>query len=138
MTDFARILTEPETSIAVIGASDNPAKYGAIIYRDLKARGLRVLAVNPRRATVDGDPCYSNLAALPEPPTLIDMVVPPEVGRGVLEEAEALGYKRVWFQPGSESAALIEFARSHEFEFIYDACIMVVAGQMGRTRRRVG
>jgi predicted CoA-binding protein len=138
MTDFARLLTEPDTSIAVIGASDNPAKYGAVIYRDLKARGLRVVAVNPHRTTVDGDPCYPNLSALPEAPTLLDMVVPADVGRSVLEEADQLGYKRVWFQPGSESAALLELARSRQFEFIYDACIMVVAGQVGRIRRRVG
>lgn len=135
MTDFADLLADPDTTVAVIGASDNRAKYGSIIYRDLKSRGYRVFPVNPNRQTVDGDTAYPNLSSLPEPPDIIDLVVPPEVGRVVLEEADRLGYKRVWFQPGSESRELLSFAHQRGFDLI-EACIMVVASQVGR--RRVG
>ena len=47
--DFAALLTDPATTIAVVGATDDPAKFGGRIYRDLKGKGFRVLAVNPRR-----------------------------------------------------------------------------------------
>ena len=77
MDDFAALLTDPATTIAVVGATDDPAKFGGRIYRDLKGKGFRVLAVNPGRDTVDGDPCYPSLAALPEAPTIVDLVVPP-------------------------------------------------------------
>lgn len=127
MTDLTKYLRKPGTAIAVVGASDNPAKFGARIYRDLKAKGLRVFAVNPNRITVDGDPCYPDLASLPVEPTIIDMVVPAHIGASVLEEADRLGYRRVWFQPGSESRELVEFVASRGFEYLADACIMVEA-----------
>ncbi|MDP3983439.1 MAG: CoA-binding protein [Acidimicrobiia bacterium] len=134
MTDFLELLAAPDTTVAVVGASDNMAKYGAIIYRDLKARGFPVFPVNPNRTTVDGDPAYPNLATLPEEPTIIDMVIPADIGLSVLEEADRLGYRRVWFQPGSESAELLRYAQERGFDLLHDACIMVVAGSVGRLK----
>ena len=89
MTDLTPLLAEPDALVAVIGATDHSWKYGSIIYRDLKARGIRVVPVNPHRATVDGDRCYPNLSALPEQPTIIDLVVPPAEGHKVVEIAGA-------------------------------------------------
>jgi len=43
---------------AVVGASDNPEKYGNLIYKKLKSRGYRVYPVNPNYETIDGDKCY--------------------------------------------------------------------------------
>lgn len=133
MTDFTPLLAEPDTTIAVVGATDSPGKYGGIIYRDLKARGFRVFAVNPSRDTVDGDPAYAGLADLPGAPTIIDVVVPPSVGRSVLDEAERLGYRRIWFQPGAETPDLVEEALDRGFEVLADACIMVRARTAGLT-----
>ena len=45
--DISRLLQDPATTVAVVGATDNPAKYGAKIYRDLKGKGFTVYAVNP-------------------------------------------------------------------------------------------
>jgi predicted CoA-binding protein len=131
MTDFTPLLAEPDTSIAVVGATDSPGKYGGIIYRDLKGRGFRVFAVNPSRDTVDGDPAYAGLADLPEAPTIIDVVVPPAAGRRMLDEAERLGYRRIWFQPGAETPGLVEEALARGFEVLADACIMVRARTAG-------
>ena len=39
-------LDNVETSIAVVGATDDLSKYGARIYRDLKAKGYRVFYVD--------------------------------------------------------------------------------------------
>ena len=51
----------PETRIAVVGASNDPEKYGNIIVRNLAAKGYTVLPVNPRRDRDRGP------AGLPEP-----------------------------------------------------------------------
>ncbi len=127
MDDFAALLTDPETTIAVVGATDDPAKFGGRIYRDLKAKGFRVLAVNPGREMVDGDPCYPSLASLPEAPTIVDFVVSPRVGLEMLRECLALGLKRVWLQPGAEDDAVVGFAAAHGFVFRAHDCIMVHA-----------
>ena len=124
---FDDLLTNPATVIAVVGATDAPFKFGGKIYRDLKHKGFRVLAVNPTRVTVDGDHVYPTLADLPEPPDIIDVVVPPDVGISIAEQANELGYKRIWYQPGSESTAIINYLDNHDFEYLAGPCIMIRA-----------
>jgi uncharacterized protein len=127
MSRFDSLLDEPGTSIAVIGATDDPHKYGGIAYRQLKAMGYRVFAVNPGRQTVDGDPAYRDLAALPEAPTIVNFVVPAHIGARVAEEALALGYTNLWFQPGAESPSLTKRLVDAGADVLTDACIMVRA-----------
>lgn len=123
--DIASLLSEPETTVAVVGATDNPSKYGYVIYRDLKRKGFRVFAVNPRRATVDSDTAYKNLRGLPEKPTIVNVVVPPPVAASVLRESLDLGLLNVWLQPGAESPENLAFLQENGFNYLANACIMV-------------
>ena len=134
MTDLTQLLASTDITIAVVGATDSPGKYGGIIYRDLKGLGYRVRAVNPNRSLVDGDECYPNLAALPERPDIIDLVVPPETGIDVAREAVSLGYENLWLQPGAEGPALEEFLQKKKIQYLADSCIMVSSRQVLRTR----
>ena len=127
MDPVSAALLEPDTTVAVVGANDDPGKYGSVIYRDLKMKGFKVYAVNPKRATVDGDRSYPTLADLPEPPTIVNFVVPPAVSLQVLAEAKELGHGLVWMQPGSSSPEVREYIESNGFEYLIDACIMVQA-----------
>ncbi|MEY9847468.1 acetate--CoA ligase family protein [Streptacidiphilus sp. MAP5-3] len=60
------------TAVAVIGASDTPGRPNTGITRQLRAWservGARMHAVNPGRETVDGLPCYPDLASIPSEP----------------------------------------------------------------------
>lgn len=123
--DIASLLSDPETTVAVVGATDNPMKYGYVIYRDLKRKGFRVFAVNPRRATVDSDPAYKSLRSLPERPTLVNVVVPPEVAASILKESLDLGLLNVWLQPGAESPENLAFLQENGFNYLANACIMI-------------
>lgn len=125
MDPVSAALREPDAIVAVVGANDDPGKYGSVIYRDLKAKGYRVFAVNPNRATVDGDVSYSSLRDLPERPSVVNFVVPPSVSLEVLDEAKELGYSVVWMQPGSSSPEVRRFIETNGFEALIDACIMV-------------
>ncbi len=127
MNPVSAALHDPGATIAVVGANDDPGKYGSVIYRDLKGKGFVVYPVNPRRDTVDGDPAYATLADLPAAPTIVNFVVPPQVSLAVLAEAKTLGYNVVWLQPGSSSTAVREYVESHGFDYTIDACIMVHA-----------
>jgi predicted CoA-binding protein len=125
MDPITRLLAEPDPTIAVVGATDRLDAYGARIYRDLKAKGYRVMAVNPTRDTVDGDPAYRSLSDLPESPTIVNYVIPPPRTRRVLEEALRLGYTTAWVQPGAEDDEVVRFLDEHGFESLVGACIMV-------------
>ena len=127
MTTIPDLLDDPATTVAVVGANDHPRKYGNIIYRDLKAKGFTVFAVNPYRDTVDGDPCYRTVADLPEAPTIVDFVVPPARTLDVLRECKELGYTTVWVQPGAEDDAVLAYLEDEGFTYLANACIMVRA-----------
>ena len=109
---------------AVVGASNNKAKYGSRIYLKLREAGYRVYPVNRREQLIEGDTAYSSLTDLPEPPTVINMVVPPLEAPVVVEQAKAVGAQAIWFQPGAESPAAAQWAQDHGLDVI-EACILV-------------
>jgi predicted CoA-binding protein len=117
----------PDPLIAVVGATDHPGKYGGMIYRNLKAKGYRVAAVNPLRDTVDGDPCVRTLIDLAETPDIVNIVVPPTRTMRVVEQAAALDDVAVWIQPGAADAAVRQRVDELGLESLIDACIMVQA-----------
>jgi predicted CoA-binding protein len=125
MKDILQLLDEPDATIALVGATDNPSKYGHTIYHDLKRKGYAVFPVNPQRATVGGDRAYGKLADLPEPPTIVNFVIPPRFTLHVLKQCLELGFMNVWLQPGAESPEVMEFIQEHGFNYLANACIMV-------------
>lgn len=120
-----------QDTLAVIGVSHDRHKFGNIVYRDLRSKGYRVLAVHPQHATVEGDPCYPDLAALPERVAGIVVVVPPHTTEQIVREADAVGIRRVWLQPGAESATAIQYCNEHGLAVVYDECVMVLAPSRG-------
>ena len=110
---------------AIVGASNNRAKFGNRIYRDLKAAGYTVYPVNPNETVVEGDTAYPTIADLPETPAVIDVVVPSWVGQKIAQQAAESGVRLFWLQPGAESPELIEKAESLGLDVIHDRCAMV-------------
>ena len=110
---------------AVVGASRNREKYGHKVYKDLKNAGYTVYPVNPKADRIDGERCYHSLKDLPELPSVVNVVVPPEVTEKVVRECQELGIKKVWMQPGSESRKAIRFCRENCIGVLHGACIMV-------------
>ena len=110
---------------ALVGVSANPTKFGHRIYRDLRRAGYRVYAVNPHETEILGDRVYPNLAALPERPEVVDLVVPPSISETIVTKAKAAGIRRIWMQPGAESPQAIEFCRASGIEVVVHACAMV-------------
>ena len=125
MTNIVDLLDEPDTTVAVVGATDNPSKYGSIIYRDLKRKGYRVFPVNPNRSTVDGDRAYDHLQDLDRDPTIVNIVVPTEVTLEILGQCLEMGLMNVWLQPGTESPESMGFLQRNNFNYLANACIMV-------------
>lgn len=127
MKDLTPLLSEPGTSLAIVGATDHPAKYGGIIYRDMKGKGFPVFAVNPNRSTVDGDPCWPTVKDLPEKPSIVVLVVHAGDGLEVLEDCAEAGLRNIWVQPGASSPALRDALEQRDFDWISEACVMVRA-----------
>ena len=110
---------------AVVGASDNPEKYGNRIVKDLKARGYEVFPVNPRLKEVEGLACYAAVSDIPCMVDVVDFVVPPAVTEEVLKQCKKLGLNRIWLQPGSESREAIDYCRENNMQVVYNICVMM-------------
>jgi acetyl-CoA synthetase len=89
--DLSRLL-HPR-SIAVLGATDRAAAYGAQALLNLDAIGFDgpVWGVNPKRAEVLGRPCVPTLADLPEPVDAVVMAIPAAGVPDAVEQAGARG-----------------------------------------------
>ncbi|KAJ7216344.1 CoA-binding protein, partial [Mycena pura] len=97
-------------SFAVVGASDDPTKFGTIVLKTMLEKGLDVVPVNPFVPTSQGQPCLHSLADLPDPKhTSISVVTQPHVTLQILKQATELGIPAVWLQPGAEDAAVLDF-----------------------------
>lgn len=110
---------------ALVGFSTNPAKYGNIIYHNLRGAGYTLYPVNPRGGEYQGAVVFRSLAELPERPEVVNVVVPPRVSSQIVRECAALGITRVWMQPGAESLEAIQFCQQNGIEVVYNACAMV-------------
>jgi predicted CoA-binding protein len=132
MTDpVSERLLRPDPLIAIVGATDAPGKYGGIIYRDMKAKGYRVVGINPQRQTVDGDPAYASLSDLVEVPDIVNIVVPPQRTMRVLDQVARIEDVAVWIQPGAADDAVRARVDELGLPALIDACIMVRARARG-------
>jgi acetyltransferase len=79
-------------SVAIVGASQKGA-WPQGIYRNLKGAKYPggVYLINPNYQELYGDRCYPNLAACPEVPDELLVLIPTRAVLGVLEEAAKLG-----------------------------------------------
>lgn len=110
---------------AVVGVSRDPRKFGYQVYRSLRDAGYTVYPVNLKAGKMEGAQVYATLADLPEPPEVVNMVVPPHVTEQVVREMHELGLTRVWMQPGAESEAGVRYCNEHGIQVIQQACAMV-------------
>ena len=82
-------------SVAVVGASRDPAKVGGSVLANLRAAGFagRVIPVNPSGGTVQGLPAVASILALEEPVDLAVIAVPPDQVLPTLKECVAKGVR---------------------------------------------
>jgi len=111
-----------------VGFSENPLKYGNILFWDLQGAGYQVYPVNKRGGIIGGEKVYRSLSDVPESIDVVDVVVPPHQACQIVLECVEIGIGRVWFQPGAESQKAIELCEDNGIQVIYNACAMVEKG----------
>jgi len=113
--------------IAVTGVSRQAEGHGSnIVYQRLKERGYDVVAVNPNADTVEGDPCYPTLAAVPDGVQAVVIATSPEHAVSTMQECVDLGITQVWmhrsFGGGSVSDAATDLGRQNGVTVIDGGC----------------
>lgn len=122
-------------SIAVVGASPNPARPSHGVARFLARHGYRVFAVNPGQAgrNIAGLPTYARLADIPEPVDIVDVFRAPEYLASVVAEALALDPKPklIWGQLGVRNDKAAALAEAAGVAVIMDRCPAIEIPRLG-------
>ncbi len=94
--ELARVLLSP-TSVAVVGASDDASKTSGRPLKFLRQAGFagRIYPVNPRRAQVQGETAWPDLASLPEVPEHVFVITPTDTVIDTVRECARLGVRLV-------------------------------------------
>jgi predicted CoA-binding protein len=115
-------------SVAVIGASSAPHKFGNKAVRAYRRQGWTVYPVNPSESTIEGLKTYPSIADVPGPLDRVSLYVPAAVGLTLLEAIKARAPKELWVNPGAESDELIARAEALGLDPI-QACSIVDIGE---------
>lgn len=106
-------LLKPD-SIAVIGASREPSKWGYKVFHNIVSNGYKGKAypVNPSASEIDGYRCYSHVGDIPGEVDLAIIIVPASAAMQVVDECGAKNVKALcvitagFGEVGPEGAAL--------------------------------
>ena len=111
---------------AVVGASQDRAKYGNKVLRVYQQNALDVVPVNPSATEVEGLTAYKDLASVPGDIDGVSIITPPPITERVIQDALRRGITNFWIQPGAEHAGAIQAAETAGANVIHGGpCILV-------------
>ena len=118
--------------VAVIGASSDRTKFGNKAVRAFLNHGDQVIPINPTEAEVEGLKAYRSVLDVPGPIDMATFYVPPKVGETVIEEVARKGIREVWLNPGADSEALAERARTLKVDAVRACSILGIGDTPSR------
>jgi predicted CoA-binding protein len=132
---IARILRSVKT-IAMVGASPNPARPSYFAMKYLLEKGFKIIPVNPMEAGKEilGQKVYASLSDVPVPVDMIDIFRNSEAAGPITDEAiaekERLGAKILWMQLGVINEKAAKRAEAAGFTVIMNRCPKIEYGRL--------
>jgi uncharacterized protein len=122
-------------TIAVVGASKNPAKDAYTVPEFMKEHGYRIVPINPTADEIIGEKAYSTLMELPaelaSKVEIVDVFRPseelPQVAQQVVDFHKKYGRPFVfWAQLGLENEEAKQILAKNQIPYIMNACLRIV------------
>lgn len=131
-------------TIAVVGASKDPAKDSHTVAAYLKSHGYNIIPVNPTTDRILDEPSYKSLLDIPEEKArsieVVDIFrpsqdVPPIVANAIQLKKKYGRLDTVWMQLGISNTAAADEAKRAGLHVIQDACIRIEHGKTTNRKR---
>jgi predicted CoA-binding protein len=122
-----RAILRAARTIAVVGASSNPARASNFVLTYLlsSSADYEVWPVSPREDEILGVKAYPSLAELPGEPDIVDVFRRVDALPGVAREAVGAGAKVFWMQLGLHSDEAVEIAHSAGLQVVSNRCVKI-------------
>ncbi len=115
------IFAVPRT-IAVVGCSPNPERDSHRIAALLKAKGHKVIPVNPACQAILGERCFASLRDIPTAVDMVDVFRRPEFVAQIVDDAIALRARILWLQLGVINELAAYKAQQAGLVVVMDRC----------------
>jgi len=112
-----------EMSFAVVGASNNPEKYGHKIVQALLKRTKNIFPINPKEEEILGFKCYKDLNEIKNKIDVIVFVTQPNITFEIVEKHFSKK-SLFWFQPGSFDFGVLDFCKENKIRYENKKCII--------------
>lgn len=121
-------------TIAMVGASSNPARPSYFVLKYLIERDFDVIPINPGLAggAILGRPVHARLADVPRPIDMVEVFRASEAAGGVVDEALALAPRPrvIWMQLGVRDDAAAARAEAGGVQVVMDRCPKIEYGRL--------
>ena len=126
-------------SVAVVGASRDPAKVGHEVLASIVRGGYEgeIFPINPKADEIDGLRCYPDLRAIGTVPELVVVAVPAKLVPRVLEDCASIGARAAiivssgFKESGRDGARLeqelVQIARRGNIRFVGPNCLGILS-----------
>jgi len=124
-----RALLARSTSIAMVGASNDPLRPSYTVFSFLRTAGaFTVTPINPKLEEIDGIRAFASLAEYARErgaPDIVDVFRNPASVLPIVDESIAIGARAIWFQYGVINDEAIARADAAGLDVVVDRCIKV-------------
>lgn len=132
--ELIRHILKTVKTIAIVGATSNPARPSFIVAKYLIERGYDVIPVNPRLAGQDllGRPAFARLAEIGRPVDMVEVFRNSAEAGGVVDEALALDPLPgvIWMQLSVRDDAAAARAEAKGITVVMNRCPKIEFGRL--------
>ncbi len=114
-------------SLAIIGVSTNPRKFGNLIFKELKQKNVKIYQVHHSGNILNSEKTYRSINDIPEPVNGVILNVQSSKTLDTIKDLHSKGINNFWIQKGSESREALEFVESNSINCISGKCILMFA-----------
>jgi predicted CoA-binding protein len=129
---YIRDILVTHRTIAMVGASPNTSRPSYFAMKYLKAKGFRVIPINPGQAghEILGERVYASLAEIAEPVDIVDIFRNSEAALGITKEAIGMRAKVVWMQLGVRNDEAARLAEDAGLKVVMNRCPKIEYGRL--------